>query len=183
MAQMTKIDPCPKCGRTFKSKSGKTLHEKKCDVQLHGDLASIKTKWDVTSIAVALGDIHDPGNKPIVVVYGERCPLTEKERQSIHANPDRTRPPRVYFRAIVSDKTRKVYYCTKGAVTYNSEIETILDNWIDFVQEDKPTSKTIIGRCFLCEARKVPGTYVNYAGICVFCMLKAVNSYMDQAKF
>jgi hypothetical protein len=163
------IEPCPKCGFQPKSKSGKTLHEKSCDVKKHADIEEIQQIWNIHSMAVAMGDVHNPNNKPLVAVFGRRT--TERKATN------------VYFRAILSEDKRHVYYCTKPTRIYKDEIETILDNWVDFAKEPEPSQYTEeLGRCYVCGSRKIPGMYVNFSGVCVFCMLKSLGKWMEDIK-
>ena len=164
------IEPCPKCGREFKSKSGKTLHEKKCDAVEVVSAEEIKELWDITAVATAMGDIHDPSNKPVVVVYGTRIKKATRGETNIH------------FRAIMSENSRKIYYCTKATEKrYGKEVKIILDNWVYFAKETS-LQPSVVGICYVCKARNVPGTYVHFSGICVFCMLQRVATWMGGLK-
>ena len=162
-------EPCSKCGREYKSKRGREEHEKVCDSLNGAPYEEVREMWSVRSIVITMGDVHDPDIKPVVIVRGARRQRTKQK---------------LYFRAILTNTKREVFCCNKATEVYRGEINTLLDNWVDFAREHGNDVHTMVQneRCYICGAHKVPGVRIAYRTLCVFCILQKIAGWIGGLK-
>ena len=173
--------PNPECRRELKSRSGYTLHVKKCCPEIKPDLEVIKDRWKVSVSVVGVGDIHNPETIPFVIINGKLLKKYEID--------DETRMVETGdgFRAIIHKGKTTQFMETKRTRQFMPEIGVIIENWGEFDPEGDP-ERTMGGAelevmsgssCTICGSKGMPcfRGYGHKGNYCIFCMLEGIAAW------
>ena len=178
--------PNPDCRRELKSRSGYSLHVKKCCPDIKPSLNEVKDRWQVSVSVVGVGDIHNPETIPFVIISGR---LLKEELIDDELIPENSAMVQTGdgFRAIIHKGKTTQYLETKRTRQFLADIEVITENWGEFDPEGDP-ERTLGGdslnvmsgtRCSVCGSKGMPCFYgVGHSGNhCIFCMLEGIAAW------